>query len=134
MLTNEEKYSIAHMVVSKLLSRRDACERYGILQSSLQYYCKRVRVDTEVLNHPGRHRIIDSLRDRNLKAYLKSNPNIEVLNLKKLIKQAAKDTYHARHSEVNPTLRTNHKFISQCTLNRYIEIYTSYCRPATCLL
>jgi hypothetical protein len=127
MLANGQKYNIARMVVNKTLTRRQACENHGILLSSLQYYCKRVRVDTEVLNYPGRHRLIDSVRNRNIQEYLKANYPIEELTLKKIIRQAAKDTYHARNSRINPNeFRKNHKYISQCTLSRYIKLYKSY--------
>ena len=132
MLSNKQKYTVAQMVVNKTLSHQQACKKYGILKSSLQYYCKRVRVDTEVLNHPGRHRIIDSIRDKSIK----SNSNITELTLEKFIRQAAKETYHARHnSELNTKkLRKNHKYLSRRTLCRYIALYTPYCQPKSCVL
>ena len=130
MLSNEEKFAIAQMVVNKTLSRRQACARYEILLSSLQYYCKRVRLDTEVLNHPGRHRIIDSIRD----CSLRNDPLLTELTLKKFILRAAKDTYNARHhSKLDPhKLRSTHKYISRSTLNRYIALYKPFCRRSSC--
>lgn len=60
-----------------------------------------MRTDSEVLDHTGRRRLVDSIiRDRERKAQIRWNPTLDRKALNGLIRQAAKKTFYARHKQI----------------------------------
>ena len=96
-MSSEEKYNVAKMVLNKQLKGKDAAEHFGISHNTLRYYVSRVKKDTEILDRVGRHKIIDSYRDRNLKLQLQEISENDATSIDQLIRQAARATYEARN-------------------------------------
>ena len=125
-MSSEEKYNVAKMVLNKQLKGKDAAEHFGISHNTLRYYVSRVKKDTEILDRVGRHKIIDSYRDRNLKLQLQEISENDATSIDQLIRQAARATYEARNPNLFKILRKNHSFISQRSLNRYYDYYHQF--------
>ena len=123
----EKKYIIASLAISgNSVQKLDISVSNKVNPNTLKYYIARTKKQREILDHVGRHKVIDDAGINNLKTQLISKHIDSEDQLRSMIRMAAKETFERRNPTSQLKARKVKSYISLRSLKRYCHYFQPY--------